>query len=264
MTQALVLYQPPPTRELQARLVVLSKLQAQVQELEADYDRTNNRIRDFEKRYKPAVGDRYQELEDLRAKISHAWFELNKARRGRYEKRHKEKKNKDLEQEAFKPEVELKNLFRELARRIHPDRAEDVEDGHRRHEFMSEATGAYRNKDLQRLQWLMEHWEAAPRLPRGFDPEARIARTNQRIAWLRYRVRELNISITALNTSSVARIMDEAEHARGQGRNLVAELRSRVMADLEETRADLAKVEEAMSDLDAPTVRLIRKNAGLD
>ncbi len=262
MSLALVLYEPPPTKALAVRLTVLGELEERVERLEAEHARMQDELREFEKRFRPAVGDRYDELERIREQIRAAWEQVNLARNGGIEPRDEEMPD-EHPQEAFKPEQELRKLFRKLARRIHPDLGEDYEERKRRHEFMAEATHAYRAGDQRRLQWLLEHWEAAPRLPHGHDPASRIARVNQQIAWTRYRVRELNAEIAAYGASSLVQLMAQVKQARLAGRNLVVEMRNEVLKELDEARLDLARVEDAVNGFDDETVKIIRTNAGL-
>ena len=263
MSLALVLYEPPPTKALAARLTVLGELEERVEQLEAEHVRMQDELLEFEKRFRPAVGDRFDELELIRERIRAAWEQVNLARNGGIEPTAEEIPD-EHPQEAFRPEQELRALFRTVARRIHPDLGEDYEERKRRHEFMAEATHAYRAGDHRRLQWLLEHWEAAPRLPHGHDPASRIARVNQQIAWTRYRVRELNAEIAALGASSLAQLVRQAREARLVGRNLVVEMRNEVLKELDEARLDLARVEDAIGAFDDETVRIIRANAGLE
>lgn len=260
---ALVRYEPPPTKALAARLIHLAELREQLSQLETERDRLHNELREFERRFRPAVGERYNDLEELREKIQRAWAEVNRARNGAL-KPDKESASEEIPQDAFKPEDEVRRLFRFLARKIHPDLAIDFEERRRRHELMTEATRAYRASDQRRLQWLLEHWEAAPDLSNGVDAVSRLARTNQHIAWARYRLREVNAEIAEFGTSSTMRIMEQASDARTSGRNLVAEMRNQVIKELEEARRDLKKVEAVLKDFDEDTVRIIRSNAGLD
>ena len=188
MSVALVRYQPPTTRALGRRLTLLGELEAQADELDKEREKTESKIREFEKRYRPAVGDRYVELEELKERIAEAWQMVQRARNGEGLAPEPEDQPSEVPQETFKPEDNLRALFRELARRVHPDLAETEDERKRRHEFMSEATHAYRAGDERRLQWLLEHWEATL----GAQSEDSLDQTNQRIAWARYRIRELN------------------------------------------------------------------------
>ncbi len=261
---ALVRYEPPPTREIQTRLLTLGRLRAEHDEIESAYERDRSALRDFEKRYKPAVGDRHQTLEDIRAQTARAWEQIRRARSGEpLDEKTGGGLSEELPRKLFNPKTELRQLFRELARLVHPDLASDIEERRRRHEFMTEGTRAYRAADHRRLQWLLEHWQATPALPPGWDPDSRLARTNQRIAWMRYRITEMNHLTAALHASPLAEIKREAEQARREGRNLIAELRGRVVRDLEQARADRVKVEETLAEWDESVVKIIRANAGL-
>lgn len=239
---------------------MLTELEVQAAELERQREETESRIRDFEKRYRPAVGDRYLELEDLKDQIQKAWRLVQQARNGEDLSPRPEPEAEDAPHEAFKPEGNLRRLFRELARRIHPDLASTAAERKQRHEFMSEATYAYRAGDERRLQWLFEHWEATL----NSRAEGELDRTNQKVAWARYRIRELNSTIASLNASSIAQIMREADEARIQGRNWVIELRNRVVDQLNEARLELRRVNEAVKELDKKTARIVRLRAGLE
>ena len=260
MSLALVRYQPPLTRTLGRRLTLLAKLEAQAAQLDQEREEAESKIREFEHRYRPAVGDRYLELEDLKDQIQAAWRLVRKARNGHDLAPEPEPQAQDAPQEAFKPEDNLRSLFRELARRIHPDLADTADERKRRHEFMSEATYAYRSRDERRLQWLFEHWEATL----DSRAEGDLDRTNQQIAWMRYRIRELNSTIASLNASSIAQIMRESNAARVQGRNWVIELRNQVVDRLNEARLELRRVSEAVKELDEKTARIVRLRAGLE
>lgn len=261
MTLALVRYEPPPTKALAGRLAILAELRDRLSSLEVERDRLHLELRNFEKRFRPAVGARYSQLEDLRERIRRAWTEVNRARTGALKA---DVPPDEIPQKAFKPEDETRRLFRSLARKIHPDLADDFEERRRRHEFMAEATRAYRASDQRRLQWLLEHWEAAPDLPRGVDSASRLVRTNQHIAWARYRLREVNAEIAEFGASSTMRLMQQASAARSDGRNLVAEMRNQVIKELREAELDFQRVEAVLNDFDEETVRIIRSNAGLD
>ena len=260
MSLALVRYQPPPTRTLGRRLTLLTELESQADQLDQEREETESKIREFEKRYRPAVGDRYVELEELKEQVAEAWRMVQRARNGEDLAPEQEASPSEIPQETFKPENNLRALFRELARRIHPDLAESEDERKRRHEFMSEATHAYRAGDERRLQWLLEHWEATL----GSQTDDSLDRTNQKIAWARYRIRELNSTIASLNASSIAQIMREADAAQARGRNWVVELRNQVVDQLNDARIELRRVREAVNELDPKVSRIIRLRAGLE
>ncbi len=262
MTTALVRYEPPVGDKLFTRRGLLLELRRRLFELEEEYNREAAALREFERRYKPAVGARYDELERLREKIDRAWEAVRSARRGE-SPRAENQDSVETEPEAFRPDSELRRLFRSLARRIHPDLAIDDDDRMRRHEFMAEATLAYRANDTRRLQWLFEHWESESSPIAGMDPHSLMARTDRQLGWARYRIREMHAAIGELNASSIAEIKREAETARGAGRNLILELRKRVSDELDAANRDLDRVRDAVADLDPDAMRVVKAEVGL-
>lgn len=262
MTTALVRYEPPVGDKLFTRRGMLLDLRRRLHDLEDEYNTDASALRQFERRYKPAVGARYDELERLREKIDRAWEAVRSARRGESPRTEKPE-SEEMESEAFRPNMELRGLFRSLARRIHPDLAIDDDDRIRRHEFMAEATLAYRANDARRLQWLFEHWESESSPIDGTDPHSLMARTDRQLGWVRYRIREMHAAIGELHASSIAEIKREAETARGAGRNLILELRKRVSDELAAANRDLERVREAIADLDPEVMRVVKAEAGL-
>ena len=99
--------------------------------------------------------------------------------------------------------------------------------------------------------------------PPGYDPESRLAKTNQQIAWTRYRIQEMHQLIAATESSPLADLKREADAARAVGKNFIVEMRKQVLHELEEAEADLAKVEDALASLDGEVVKIIRSNSHL-
>ncbi|WP_370656763.1 hypothetical protein [Streptomyces sp. NBS 14/10] len=81
-----------------------------------------------------------------------------------------------------RPSEEARRIYRELARKAHPDLAEDGAERERRGEFIVRVNGAYAAGDEERLKALAEEWEAGPP-----PPERRWSRSEElyaRLEWL--------------------------------------------------------------------------------
>ncbi|MFE1781880.1 J domain-containing protein, partial [Streptomyces sp. NPDC059506] len=61
-----------------------------------------------------------------------------------------------------RPSREAQRLYRELARRAHPDLAQDAAEQERRSAFIARVNEAYGHGDEQRLRELAQEWEAGP------------------------------------------------------------------------------------------------------
>ena len=255
MITALTVYRPETYEALIRRRGTLIGLERTLRQLEGEYARDVAKVRHFERRYRPAIGERYVELERLRQRISRGWDAIGLAKgTGQAGSRDSPRRGADGTGPAARPGSEARRLFLELARRIHPDLAPDETERRRRHEIMAEATMAYRDSNERRLQWLLEHWLADGDAVLGVGLGPAWSRTNRQIAWVRYRIREMHYSIGQLHASPVAKIMDEHERGLAAGRNLVAEMRRRVQAELRQARAELERLRDAIADL-APELR---------
>ena len=273
MSTALVVYQPGLDGTLFNRVGLLRHLQGTLRDLEAEYALTVRRVRDFELRFKPAVGDRHEELEHLRSRVARAWEAVARARGGAMPDASEGSPNDDPEPTGTSGGVQTggagasdesaRLLFLALARQVHPDLAEDADERRRRHEVMSEATLAYRNNDERRLQWLIEHWQTQCEPILGIGPAPLWRRTNRQIAWVKYRIREVQHSLAQLHASSTAYIMEREAQARLSGINLIVEMRKRAIADLEAAYRDLDRVRRAVEDLEPQTRQAIKAECDL-
>ncbi|MCX7168841.1 MAG: hypothetical protein NTY41_00740, partial [Proteobacteria bacterium] len=124
---------------------------------------------EFTREYHARVGSRMIELDALQARIARCYAERTaadaplqhqaeqaqaKAQQSRRE--HKRFAELDRENEKpFAPSAGLKRLFRQLAQKIHPDRASNESDRSWRSELMSEANRAYRAGDEMVLQEIL-------------------------------------------------------------------------------------------------------------
>ncbi len=260
----MVVYEPGSDGALFRRQGLLTDLEGTLRQLERDYARDVEKVRQFERRYRPAVGARYDELEGLRTKINRGWEALGKARDGQASEM--SGGDEDLDEagpSAPRPGGEARCLFLALARRIHPDLAADDFDRRRRHEVMAEATLAYRDNNDRRLQWLLEHWQAESEPIRGFGLGPSWLRTNRRIAWARYRIREMQYSLGQLHASPVARLMQEHERGRAAGRNLILEMRRQIEAELEDASREMDRLRTGIEDLEPELRMRVRVATGI-
>ncbi|MEY9843271.1 hypothetical protein ABH940_000319 [Streptacidiphilus sp. BW17] len=94
--------------------------------------------------------------------------------------------------DRIRPDREAQRLFRDLARRAHPDLAQDPEEVTRRGEFIARVNEAYAAGDVLTLEALAREWaEGDPSgVPASGTPE-RAGWLRQRLDWLESRLRRL-------------------------------------------------------------------------
>lgn len=86
----------------------------------------------------------------------------------------------EAEARRVKPSDEARRLFRELARRAHPDLAQDAAEKERRGDFIARVNAAYAAGDVAALMTLDEEWTAG-------GPGA-VVEAPDRLEWLRTRL----------------------------------------------------------------------------
>ncbi|MGC0415394.1 hypothetical protein [Embleya sp. AB8] len=89
------------------------------------------------------------------------------------------------------PGAEARKLFRELARRAHPDLVQDPQEKQRRGAFIARVNAAYARGDVTELLSLGTEWATSPEGAIGHDAESRGQWLRSRLAWLTHRRTEL-------------------------------------------------------------------------
>ena len=132
-----------------------------------------------------------------------------------------------------RPSEEARKLYRDLARKAHPDLAQEDKERARREEFITRVNAAYARGDVTELRELAEEWAAGP------VPERRPSRGEElyvRLEWLDRRKELLTLLAKELEESAIGamlrlapddpdRLLDEiAEQLATQVREREAEL----------------------------------------
>lgn len=135
-----------------------------------------------------------------------------------------------------KMEEQIKNLFRELARRFHPDLTSDPEEKKWREEVMTRVNQAYSNRDLKALRALAEQPDRPVDAP-DQTKEQEIAGLKAELKRLDGVIADLKARIKHLEESPAWQLKMEARLKRRSGADLLTELEARIkeqIADLEE------------------------------
>jgi hypothetical protein len=134
------------------------------------------------------------------------------------------------------PTAGLKRLFRDAAKRMHPDLAADAEARTHAEAFMKRLNDAYRAGDGEAIADLLAQWEASPFAP-GAAPAQRGARRDGALAAA---VARAERAIEELRASQLAELMERSMAATAAGGDHLAELRAAAEDALAAARARLA------------------------
>lgn len=118
----------------------------------------------------------------------------------------------------------LKQLYRQLARRFHPDLALDDADRLYRTGIMKAINAAYAAGDLVRLKELVQEPDSADRLEYAQTDQQLVQALYVELTRCHRRLKEIKEELLRLENHKSARLMRRAERVASQGRDLLTEL----------------------------------------
>jgi hypothetical protein len=231
-----------PTREeleLTHKRHELSALRAIMAERERSLEHLRDQLHSFEARYIRQVGVLYRQLDEWETRVA----ELHVSRETMEEterilqeelqrEAQKSPRAAPLEQQDSETSLDLKNLFREVAKRIHPDFATDHHDERHRTRLMAQANEAFRREDTNLLQRMLNGHDAVSDSHRREDTDAALARTLTQIDQTKADTAALEAELEALSHSEMAQLRQRTLEAAAKGRDLLAEMAARVKGSI--------------------------------
>jgi hypothetical protein len=248
--------QTPEEKELDRKRSELAVLEVELAQRELDLATLQAELHTFEARYLRIVGVRYAELDDIEAQIAEALARLKpKDRKAREEatqartKARESAESTEAIQEGeptskFTPSEELKKLYREVAKTIHPDLATDEKDRARRTKLMAEANQAYKEGDEAHLQAILDEWQSSPESVKGDGPGAELVRIIRKISQVEERLRIIELTISELQESDLYQLKMDVGAAEKDSRDLLAEMAADIARQISEARKRLAQISQ--------------------
>jgi hypothetical protein len=199
----------------------------------AELERMKIDLTAFEIRYRKDVGLLHEELDDLeRAILEAERGELAAQAAAAGPGGGGSPREARAEEPARYMSDAVRRLFRDVARAIHPDLAQDELARDRRHTLMVEANRAYRLGDEERLRSILEAWENSPEAVQGDDNEATRLRLVRRIARMEVQLETLRGEMASLRESPLGKLKAMVDEATARGKDLVREMTGRLKRDI--------------------------------
>lgn len=143
------------------------------------------------------------------------------------------------------PSLDLKRLFREVAKRFHPDLATDGTNYQERAKYMVEANRAYRAGDAEALQRILDDADYRDtRLEFSEDVGTELVRVIRQISRGRARLSEIDMELNRIRESELALLMTNARDAQQLGRDLIVELSAKISAKIRVARKRYETLQE--------------------
>jgi len=258
MTAEIILQQTPDAAALLDRREQLAAIRTTLAERESELAQVRAQLKTFEGRYLRQVGILYAELDAFEARIAErevALYDSDSARRRADETRQRAQETHDAafgdarEAEEFDPPPSLKTLFRDVAKRIHPDFARD--DAEQRHFtlLMARANQAYSRGDTETLQRLLDDHREINASIAGEGAAAEILRITRQIQHAQRDIAALDAERHALLAGEVAQLRLDAEAAAREHRDLLAELAASLREQIADAQRRFELIDRQISGL---------------
>ncbi len=128
MSSDLIRKLTPEEEELAKKQAELEAVEAELAQRELELATLHGELHAFERQYQQTIGMRYLELDRIEAQIEEYMAYLEESR-------------------DFAPSESLKQLYRQIAKKIHPDLATDEAERVRRQDLMAAVNQAYEDGD---------------------------------------------------------------------------------------------------------------------
>jgi len=253
----LVKQMPPEEIELEKKRAELSILEDDLALKELDLTTLQVVLEDLRRRYLRIVGVKLAQLDGIEAQIAEIIARLdpkNEEVKKEADRRRTQAQEsadatgsiaaEEYEAEPFNPSEDLKQLYRDLAKKVHPDLAPDEQARERRHRFMQEVNQAYSERNEDRLRSLLNEWENRPDSVSGEGTGAELIRIIRQIARVHNRIEAISQEVENLKESELYKLKMRVDETQDESRNLLVEMAAEIDGQIEAAIARLKNISQ--------------------
>lgn len=234
----------PRGEELERKRREFYALERRLAKLEHDREDIREEISDFEAIYTARMVDRIAELDNLKQELAKSRAEKTREQdtANRAEQQQESAGDDDAETIGASARIKvqpvsmdraesIRDIYRKVAKTIHPDLSRNEEERKRRQQLMAEANRAYAEEDRVTLLAIMEEWELGPDFA-FISPNGELNLITRRIARITESIRALEAEIARLKNTDLYRLILRVQEAKRQGRDVLAEMAAKLDADI--------------------------------
>jgi hypothetical protein len=242
----------PAFEELEKLRAKVAHRREYLELLEMELFNTRESLQEFTQAYNEHLGGYESELSRLEALLEASFEEEEKARAklkggkkggwrfsGGHHTQSDEENDRKSEAEkdpAF--EKKIRELFRKLAKRFHPDLASEMEDKSEREKIMAKINQAYTARDMKSLESFAKQMKEG-QSERTLGPEAAILRHKVELRQLESMIFEVEHTIREIDLSRAMQLRSELHFEKESGRDLFADVESGLKERIAELRDHL-------------------------
>jgi hypothetical protein len=240
----------PEDQELARKLAEQAAIEGELADRELRVANLRAELSAFERRYLHFVGARYAELDECKAQLAERLARQRpgdeRAQQAAREARARANETKSAagdksaqEPRAFAATPQMKQLYHDVAKRIHPDLTSDRDDRAKRQQLMAEANQAYEQGDEGRLAQILNEYECSPEAVKGDGPGAELVRVIRWLSQARGRLAEIEAEMQQMVRSDLCQLQERVNEAEKGGRDVLKEISEKVEAQIAQARARL-------------------------
>ena len=214
----------------------LSGLESELWQLELDFNSLQAELITFQRRYNELVVRRMYELDCVEVEIAEYLVTndpsnpeyrqtLNKSKEqvAEAEKAFSSEKEKFPSKE-FKPSDSLKSLYRDIAKKVHPDLAIDDKEREKRTKVMAELNEAYQNGDEKKMEQILNEWQYDPENVSGEDIGSQLVKVIRKISQIQKRIATIKEEVLILKNTEIYKLMEKSEGSSKDGIDLLIQM----------------------------------------
>jgi hypothetical protein len=247
--------QTPEERELEKKRAEVGALQTTLADRELELVTLQRQLRTFEALYFRIVGQLLAELDDVQAQHAERRARQNPQNADLHRHASEARMRASESAEAVGAALlraddvlpgaandELKKLYREIAKQLHPDLTTDERDRERRTRLMAAANEAYAAGDEARLRAVLDEWVSSPDSVHGEGVAAELVRTIRKIHQVERRLADISDAMADITGSELFVLFQRIGAAQRQGRDLLAEMAEELKRQIAASRSDQVSV----------------------
>jgi hypothetical protein len=235
MEPLLIKSRRPEDAELSRKQKELAELQSRLADLELQLLTLRLELAEFDKLYHSRVGPLYAELDEVEALIAENLARdkplddnvvefATEARKRADDSRQTVADGPQTVPNPVTRSEKLRDLYRTVAKTLHPDLSQDNGDHIIRERLMTEANLAYARGDENGLRAILDEYEGSPDSVLGNDVAADLIRTIRRISLANRRSKEIEDEVQRLEGSETYKLKTTVEEGSRKGTDVLGEL----------------------------------------
>jgi hypothetical protein len=235
----------PEEEELEKKAIELENLEQLLSQKELELVTLQAELHTFEQQYLQVVGIRLAKLDEIEARIAELFLKKNPTDQIKKQAAHARARADGSADAArgigkspktiknFVPSDKLKRLYRDIAKQIHPDLADDENERELRNRLMADANKAFRSNDEKSLNQIIEKWQLSPESVKGEGVGKELIRTIRKIAQVEGRLDAIEKELIKIAQSDLFRLRKNVIEASLAGRDLLAEIAEKLDIQIE-------------------------------